>query len=156
MPRRSIRRRKARGEAAIRPVPEPALAAPECPAPERPAEPAPPDQLWQDAGSLLAICRRHAAFALASPADARGARLDACRAVWVHYAAAFSASAAAQARFADELQDVTRSLMARPAEFGAAPPPPAAEPGAADPPQRPAPLITIEELRPLLQQIIRQ
>jgi hypothetical protein len=59
-----------------------------------------------------------------------------------------------QRRFADELTDVTRSLMDELPEPDAAPPEAEAESGSAEP--SPGALLTIEELRPLLQQIIRQ
>jgi hypothetical protein len=104
---------------------------------------------------LVTIARRHAALVLASPPDARAARLDACRVVWLHYAGAFGAGLAAQARFADDLQNVTRalmdSLMEEQQQSGTAPAAPTGSPRQAE-----APILTIEELRPLLQQIIRQ
>jgi hypothetical protein len=100
---------------------------------------------------LVTIARRHAALVLASPPDARAARLDACRVVWLHYAGAFGAGLAAQARFADDLQNVTRALMEEQQRSGLAPAAPAGSPRPAE-----APILTIEELRPLLQQIIRQ
>jgi exoribonuclease II len=110
------------------------------------------DRLWADAESLLAICRRHAVLVPAGLAEAQASRLAACRVIWTNYAAAFNASPAMQERFADELQDVTRALMAAQMESAGA---------LADSERLPATvpqatLITIEELRPLLQQIIRQ
>jgi hypothetical protein len=119
-------------------------------------EPAPQDDavLWGDVESVLAICRRHAELALASPPEARETRLAACRVVWISYATAFNCSPADQRHFADELVDVTRSLMAELPEPDPAPPEAEAQPGSAAP--SPGALLTIEELRPLLQQIIRQ
>jgi hypothetical protein len=115
----------------------------------------PHDPLWQDAGSLVDIARRHAAFALAGPAEARDSRLDACRLVWILYAAALGARPAIQVRFADELQDVTRTLMAAQQRSGGASPESAAERPLVPGPQAAETIITIEELRPLVQQIIR-
>ena len=106
----------------------------------------PRDPLWHDAQCLVNIARRHAALALASPAETRASRLDACRRVWIYYAAAFGAKSAMQMRFADELQDVTRRLMAVQQSAAAASPPPDAT----------TTIITIEELRPILRQIIRR
>lgn len=118
-------------------------------------EQTPHDALWRDAEDLVAIARRHAALAMASPSDARATHLAACRTVWVHYAAAFSASPTIQKRFADTLEDATRALMDE------APPQPAPEQPHVEPrplwsPKVPASPITLEELRLILSQIIRQ
>ncbi|WP_395022423.1 hypothetical protein [Dongia sp.] len=107
-------------------------------------EPALPDPLRRDADYLTAIARRHAAIALAGPVETQAARLEACRLVWVNYAAAFNASVATQQRFADDLQAITRTLMAEQIDSGSTLP----EAGAS--------ILTIEELRPLLRQIIGQ
>ena len=115
-----------------------------------------PDPLWHDAQSLINIARRHAALALASPAEKRAANLDACRQVWILYAAAFGAKPAMQTRFADELQDVTRRLMATQQKSAAASSAAGAERRPAPPPDATTTIITIEELRPILRQIIRQ
>jgi hypothetical protein len=132
MHERSMRRRSARGEIL-----------------EAGPEQAPRDALWTDAEGLVAIARRHAAVAMAGPSDARESHLAACRTVWVHYAAAFNASAAIQTRFADDLQDATRAFMAAQPE-----PDPEARPVWS--PKVPASPITLEELRLILSQIIRQ
>ena len=132
-------------------VPGPPIIDPEFIRTEVPGAPSQPSDLEY----LVTIARRHAAIVLASPPDARAARLDACRVVWLHYAAAFGAGLAAQARFADDLQNVTRALMdgltEEQQQSGIAPAAPAGYPRPAE-----APILTIEELRPLLQQIIRQ
>jgi len=117
-----------------------------------PVSPAPiqHDRMHSDWEYLVAIARRHAAIVLAGPLDERESRLDACRLVWLHYAAAFGAGMAAQARFADELQDVTRVLIKEQQR---------AERASHHPTDRSleaAPIITIEELRPLLRQIMRE
>jgi hypothetical protein len=112
------------------------------PTPDTPA--APPDPLRRDAEHLTAIARRHAAIALAGSIETRAARLEACRVVWINYAAAFNVSSAMQKRFADDLQDITRALMAEQLDTGAGLP----EAGAT--------VLPIEELRPLLRQIIGQ
>jgi|AraplaMF_Col_mMF_1032025.scaffolds.fasta_scaffold00148_9 hypothetical protein len=114
---------------------------------EVPAAPSQP----RDLEYLVTIARRHAALALATPPDARADRLDACRMVWLNYAAAFGAGVAARSRFADDLQNVTRALMDEQQRSGTAPAAPAETQLPAE-----APILTIEELRPLLQQIIRQ
>src|SRR4029079_4939513 len=88
-------------------VPGPEIINPEFIRTEVPGAPSQPSDLEY----LVTIARRHAALVLASPPDARAARLDACRVVWLHYAGAFGAGLAAQARFADDLQNVTRALM---------------------------------------------
>ena len=103
-----------------------------------------PDPLRRDADYLVAIARRHAAIALAGPAEGRAARLEACRVVWINYAAAFNVSAAMQKRFADDLQEITRALIAAQEDCGDA------LPAAGNA------VITIDELRPLLRQIIGQ
>jgi hypothetical protein len=121
------------------------------------------DALWRDAEGLVAIASRHAALALANPPDVREAYLVACRAVWTTYATAFNTSVAKQRQFADELLDATRGLMAAqqesdeaPPESDEAPPEPDAEPRPIWSPKVPASLITLEELRLILSQIIRQ
>jgi len=124
-------------------------------APPMPGEEARADALWQDAESLIAIARRHAALAEASPPDARSAHLAACRTVWINYAAAFSTSPAIRERFADTLQDATRALMAAAPESAGAQPEPKAEPRPAWTPQAAVSVVTLEELRLILQQIIR-
>jgi hypothetical protein len=128
-------------------VPGPEIINPEFIRTEVPGAPSQPSDLEY----LVTIARRHAALVLASPPDARAARLDACRVVWLHYAGAFGAGLAAQARFADDLQNVTRALMEEQQRSGVAPAAPAGSPRPVE-----APILTIEELRPLLQQIIRQ
>jgi hypothetical protein len=122
----------------------------------KPAGGDPRDKLWHDAQSLVAIARRHAALALASPVETRASRLDACRRVWTYYAAAFGAKPAMQTRFADELQDVTRRLMAAQQKSAAASLATGAERHLAPPPDATTTIITIEELRPILRQIIRR
>ena len=128
---------------------------------------APRDALWTDAEGLVAIARRHAAVAMAGPSDTRASRLAACRTVWVHYAAAFSASPAIQARFADALEDATRAFMADPPESegpeSESPESEGPKPDTAPPesrpvwsPKVPASPVTLEELRLILSQIIRQ
>ncbi|GAB2179131.1 hypothetical protein [Dongia sp. agr-C8] len=109
-----------------------------------PPEPAPPDPLRRDADYLTAIARRHAAIVLAGPVETRAARLAACRLVWINYAAAFNANAATQKRFADDMQDITRALME------------AQEDSADTLPMAGGAVLTIDELRPLLRQIIGQ
>src|SRR5215813_6308553 len=96
MSKRSDRRRSARGGAATRPHrhagrENQARTAPGIPMDPNPQETqAPHTELWRDAGSLVAICRRHADLALASPAETRASQLAACRLVWINYAAAFN------------------------------------------------------------------
>jgi len=130
------------------PIPDaPVLGAPVVAAPLRDApirDPGPPDPLRRDADYLVAIARRHAAIALASSAETRAARLEACRLVWINYAAAFAVSSAMQKRFADDMQDITRALIAEQQDSGAA------LPAAGNA------VLTIDELRPLLRQIIGQ
>ena len=130
------------------------LAARDSSHPNIPAEPPAPDvspapdiSLWDDAESLVAIARRHAALALAGPPAERESRIAACRTVWIRYAAAFNAGTKTQQRFADELLAVTRALMADQQDSAAAEP-------ARSPPNAAA-VITIDELRPILRQIIR-
>jgi hypothetical protein len=114
----------------------------------------PRDPTWHDAQCLVNIARRHAALALASPAETRASHLDACRRVWIYYAAAFGAKPAMQTRFADELQDVTRRLMAAQQKAAASSSATSAE--RHQPPDAATTIITIEELRPILRQIIRR
>jgi hypothetical protein len=116
----------------------------ESPVLDAPIEDSPPDPLRRDADYLVAIARRHAAIALASPAETRAARLEACRLVWINYAAAFAVSSAMQKRFADDMQAITRALIAEQQDSGAA------LPAAGNA------VLTIDELRPLLRQIIGQ
>ena len=150
------RAKRGRKEAVTTAVAAPAVSSPQIIDPEfiRTEVPGAPSQP-SDLEYLVTIARRHAAIVLASPPDARAARLDACRVVWLHYAAAFGAGLAAQARFADDLQNVTRALMdglrEEQQQSGIAPAAAAGYPRPAE-----APILTIEELRPLLQQIIRQ
>ena len=151
-----VRAKRGRKEAVTAAVAAPAVSSAQIINPEfiRTEVPGAPSQP-SDLEYLVTIARRHAAIVLASPPDARAARLDACRVVWLHYAAAFGAGLAAQARFADDLQNVTRALMdglmEEQQQSGIAPAAPAGYPRPAE-----APILTIEELRPLLQQIIRQ
>jgi len=114
------------------------------------------DALWEDAECLVGIARRHAAVALACPADVRASHLAACRTVWLHYAAAFSTSPVSHERFADALQDATRALMATQREAEGLPPDTLWECHSNEPPQAVDEIITIEELRSILRQIIRQ
>ena len=115
------------------------------PAPDAPlGQQSLPDPLRRDADYLVAIARRHAAIALSGPAEGRAARLEACRLVWINYAAAFTVSTAMQKRFADDMQDITRALIAEQEESGGA------LPAAGNA------VLTIDELRPLLRQIIAQ
>lgn len=115
------------------------------PAPVAPVIAAPPDDpLRRDAACITAIARRHAAIALAGPAETQSARLAACRLVWINYATAFAVSAATQKRFADDMVEITRALMAH------------QQAGDLALPAAGAAILTIEELRPLLRQIIEQ
>jgi hypothetical protein len=125
-------------------------------APPIPDEAARQNALWQDAESLVAIARRHAAIAMASPPEARTPHLDACRMVWINYAAAFSTSPATRELFADQLQDATRALMTEPPQSDGAMPALEAQPRSLWRPQAAVSAITLEELRLILQQIIRQ
>ncbi len=128
------------------PMPRDAMHRNAIPRDAMPPDAMPPDAMHGDWESLVVIARRHAVLVLAGPSDERDSRLDACRLVWIQYAAAFGASLAAQARFADELQDVTRALIKEQQRAH----------HRADTAQVAAPIITIDELRPLLRQIIRQ
>jgi hypothetical protein len=136
---KSSRRKKPRHYAFNAP-PLHAVPVADAPIPDLP----PADPLRRDADYLIAIARRHAAIALACPAEGRAARLEACRVVWINYAAAFTVSSAVQKRFADDLQAITRDLIAEQLESGEALP----AAGTA--------VLTIDELRPLLRQIIGQ
>ena len=117
-------------------------------------EPARRDTLWRDAACLVDVARRHAAIVLACPRAERASHLAACRVVWIRYAAALGARSEIQTRFADELQGVTRILMARQQEADGATPITVPEWDPAT--EKVAPIFTIDDLRPLFQLIIRQ
>jgi hypothetical protein len=76
--------------------------------------------------------------------------------VWINYAAAFSASPVTRELFADQLQDATRAFMAELPPSDGAKPTPRAQGRPLWQPQVAVSAITLEELRLILQQIIRQ
>lgn len=121
--------------------------------------------LQNEVKRLIGIARVHAVNALARPVDQREAYLARYRGVWNFYAAAFTGSDAERECFTDALDRATRNLMAEiesnaavlcPAVVGQwlAPTIAADAPAATEPQYRPGEVITLDELRPILREII--